>query len=273
MLIADCKGCSYLHWAIGIGLGVRCTHPEHRIDAQPPMPLISAVTNCQFYKAQEADHKSKNSAEKGCRMKQDEKQGLSAHEQASKVSDEGAGNGPDCVVGKQLPAPALLAIEPLARLDQERVRAELSKNQVWLFNYSIIKLDAPDLAKILENWLQALEVTIFPLRIDSIELTFARPLAKGTPTVDGAEAFITFARTCSKLIERVAPEEPTTIHLFWSHRMPSMSDCLNDWRLDLDPIRVEANEAVEQLIRDLDCWLRGMHSFSINLHHQGVGAS
>lgn len=52
MLIADCKGCSYLHWAIGIGLGVRCTHPEHRIDAQPPMPLISAITDCQLYKAQ-----------------------------------------------------------------------------------------------------------------------------------------------------------------------------------------------------------------------------
>lgn len=51
MLIADCKGCSYLHWAIGIGLGVRCTHPEHRIDAQPPMPLISAITDSPLYKA------------------------------------------------------------------------------------------------------------------------------------------------------------------------------------------------------------------------------
>lgn len=206
-------------------------------------------------------------------MKQDGKQDPSAHEQASEVSAEGAGNGTARVVGKELPAPAVFAIEPLARLDQERVRAELNKSKVWLFNYSIIKLDAPDLAKILENWLQALEVDIFPLRIDSIELTFARPLAKGTPTVDGAEAFKTFARTCSKLIERVAPEEPTTIHLFWSHRMSLTSDCLNDWRLDLDPIRVDANEAVAQLIRDLDGWLRGIHSFSINLHHQGVGAS
>ena len=53
MLIADCKGCSYLHWAIGIGLGVRCTNPEHRIDARPPMPLISAITDCQLYKARE----------------------------------------------------------------------------------------------------------------------------------------------------------------------------------------------------------------------------
>lgn len=46
MLIAECKGCRYLHWAIGIGLGVRSTHPEHRIDAQPPVPLISAVEHC-----------------------------------------------------------------------------------------------------------------------------------------------------------------------------------------------------------------------------------
>lgn len=53
MLIADCKGCSYLHWAIGIGLGVRCTHPEHRIDAKLPIPLISAVADCKFYKARE----------------------------------------------------------------------------------------------------------------------------------------------------------------------------------------------------------------------------
>ena len=52
MLIAECEGCSYLHWAIGIGLGVRYTHPEHRIDARPPMPLISAITDCQLYKAQ-----------------------------------------------------------------------------------------------------------------------------------------------------------------------------------------------------------------------------
>lgn len=53
MLIADCKGCSYLHWAIGIGLGVRCTLPERRIDARQPMPLISATTERQLYKAPE----------------------------------------------------------------------------------------------------------------------------------------------------------------------------------------------------------------------------
>jgi hypothetical protein len=60
MLIAECKGCSYLHWAIGIGLGVRCTHPEHRIDAKPPMPLISAVTDCQLYKVRKSAQETEN---------------------------------------------------------------------------------------------------------------------------------------------------------------------------------------------------------------------
>ena len=50
MLIEDCKGCRYLHWAIGIGLGVRCTHPEHRTEAKLPIPLISSVVNCTLYK-------------------------------------------------------------------------------------------------------------------------------------------------------------------------------------------------------------------------------
>ena len=40
MLIANCKGCSYFHSGVGIDLGARCTHPEHRIDAQPSMPLV-----------------------------------------------------------------------------------------------------------------------------------------------------------------------------------------------------------------------------------------
>ena len=60
MLIADCKGCSYLHWAIGIGLGVRCAHSEHRIDAQLPMPVMSAITDCQLYKAPEPAQRIEN---------------------------------------------------------------------------------------------------------------------------------------------------------------------------------------------------------------------
>ncbi len=57
MLTADCRGCSYLHWAIGIGLGVRCTHPDHRLDAQPPMPIIEAISDCKLYKARETVQK------------------------------------------------------------------------------------------------------------------------------------------------------------------------------------------------------------------------
>lgn len=49
MLIAELKGCRYLHWAIGIGLGVRCTHPENRTETKLPKPLISAVENCSLY--------------------------------------------------------------------------------------------------------------------------------------------------------------------------------------------------------------------------------
>lgn len=64
MLIANCKGCSDFHSAVGIDLGARCTHPEHRIDAQLSMPLISAILNWQRYKAPEAEKNSKRSAEK-----------------------------------------------------------------------------------------------------------------------------------------------------------------------------------------------------------------
>lgn len=206
-------------------------------------------------------------------MSQNGKNGSPFDERAAKVSRNAAENSPSNAMNKQLPAPAVLAIEPLARLDQERMRAELRENKSWLFNYSIVKIDAPDLARILNDWLQALEETIFPLRVGSIELTFGQPLAKGTPNADGAEAFTKFARTCSKLIERLAPDEPTTVHLSWSHNMLSMSDCMNDWRLDLDPIRVEVETAVEQLILELDGWLRGMDSFRISLIHPRVAAS
>ena len=206
-------------------------------------------------------------------MSQNGKNGSPFDEQAAKVSHNEAENSPSTAVNKPLPAPALLVIEPLARLNHERVRAELRDYKSWLFNYSIVKIDAPDLARILNDWLQALEATILPLRVGSIELTFGRPLAKDTPNADGAEAFTKFARTCSKLIERVAPDEPTTVHLSWSHNMLSMSDCMNDWRLDLDPIRVEVESAVEQLILELDGWLRGMASFRISLIHPRVAAS
>ena len=48
-------------------MGVRCKHPEHRIDAILPIPLILAIPICQKYKAREADKKSKQSAKNGMR--------------------------------------------------------------------------------------------------------------------------------------------------------------------------------------------------------------
>lgn len=206
-------------------------------------------------------------------MSQNGKNSSPFDERAAKISHNEAENSSSSAVNKPLPAPALLATEPLARLNHERVRAELRNYKSWLFNYSIVKLDAPDLERILNDWLQALEETIFPLRVGSIVLTFGRPLAKGTPNADGAEAFAKFAQTCSKLIKRVAPDEPTNVNLFWSHNMLNMSDSLNDWRLDLDPIRTEVDEAVDQLFVQLNGWLRGMDSFRIHLAHPRVDAS
>jgi hypothetical protein len=125
---------------------------------------------------------------------------------------------------------------------------------------------------VLKAWLPALELNILPFRISSIELTFGGPLTEYTPTSDGVEAFAVFARTCSELIGRVALRESTIIYLCWIQRSPSMSDCLSDWRLDLDPIRAEVNQASERLISDLDGWLEGIQSFSMSLEHSSVDA-
>ncbi len=206
-------------------------------------------------------------------MQNDGTHRASVKKQSSNASNTEGPAGRLSAVGKRLPGPAPLAIKPLSRLARDRVRAELQNDQSWVFNYSIVKLEAPDLAKVLNEWLPALEETIFPLRFGSIVLTFGRPLAKGTPNADGAEAFAKFAQTCSKLIKRVAPDEPTNVNLFWSHNMLNMSDSMNDWRLDLDPIRTEVDEAVDQLFVQLNGWLRGMDSFIIGLVHPRVDAS
>jgi hypothetical protein len=139
-----------------------------------------------------------------------------------------------------------------------------------MFNYSIIKLEAPDLAKVLNEWLPALEATVLPLRISAIEMTFAAPLPTDMSTSDGSEAFAAFARTCSKLIDQAALGQPTTISLFWSVTMPHISDCLNDWRLDLDPVRADVQRAGKQLIQDLEGWLKGMDRFILHLEHTGA---
>lgn len=205
-------------------------------------------------------------------MKNDKTGGASIDEKHSKIEKNRAGACLANAGAKGLPSPASLAIRPLSRLGRDRVRSVLHVNQAWTFNYSIIKLDAPDLAKILDEWLPALKASISPLRIFSIELTFARPLAAGTPTQDGTEAFEAFARTCHELTDRVAPRMRTTISLFWCAHFDVMSDCLNDWQLELDPIRADVNKAAKRLIRDLGPWLEGVHSFSMNLDCPSVKA-
>lgn len=197
-------------------------------------------------------------------MKNEESGGASIDEKHSEIEKNRAGVCLANAGAKRIPPPASLAIGPLTRLGRDRVRSVLHGNQAWTFNYSIIKLDAPDLAKILNEWLVALKASISPLTTSSIELTFARPLSAGTPTQDGTEAFETFAHTCYELINRVGSKAPITISLFWSARFDVMSDCLNDWQLDLDPIRADVNQAAEQLINDLGSWLEGLDSFSMN---------
>lgn len=203
-------------------------------------------------------------------MQNDGTHRASVKKQSSNASNTEGPPGRLSAVGKRLPGPAPLAIKPLSRLARDRVRAELQNDQSWMFNFSIVKLEAPDLAKVLNEWLPALEATVSPLRISAIEMTFATPLTTDVPTSDGAEAFATFARTCSKLIDRVAPAEPTTISIFWSATMPHISDCLNDWRLDLDPIRADVQRAGKQLIQDLESWLKGMNRFILHLEHTGA---
>jgi hypothetical protein len=60
MLIKECQGCSYLHWGVGIGIGVRCTHPQHRTERKLPIPLISEVEDCKLYKKREYNNEQQN---------------------------------------------------------------------------------------------------------------------------------------------------------------------------------------------------------------------
>ena len=54
MLLNECKGCRWCAWMIGIGQGVRCSHPEHRkvgYDGNRA-PTINEVHECKFYQTQ-----------------------------------------------------------------------------------------------------------------------------------------------------------------------------------------------------------------------------
>jgi hypothetical protein len=53
-LSSECNGCSYTHWTVGIGQGIGYTHPENHTTAQPRIPRVSDVLDCQLYKARES---------------------------------------------------------------------------------------------------------------------------------------------------------------------------------------------------------------------------
>ena len=169
-----------------------------------------------------------------------------------------------------LPAPAPLATGPLTRIGTDRVRSVRQADGSWAFNYSITKLDAPDLGVLLAAWAPALIAAVRPLRVSGLELTFSRPLPEGAPVPDGAAAFGAFARDCAALIDRVGPREPTTIGLYWSPVLGGGTDVLDDWRLDLDPVRDEVRGAVRRLYAELGGWVEGLDRLILHLEHPGV---
>ena len=175
------------------------------------------------------------------------------------ASDDTLGTIPMRTIISGLPAPARLATAALNRLNQDRVRAVLQMDKSWAFNYSITKLEAPDLAEVLSNWMPALESSSYPLWISGFEITFGAPVNAHSAIPDGADAFARFALACDELISKVRPGESTAVGIFWSSSLPTMiSDCLNDWELDLDPIRDDVCGAAERLIYELDSWLDGI---------------
>jgi len=166
-----------------------------------------------------------------------------------------------------LPPPASLATETLTRLDRDRVRAVRDKDGSWAFNYSIVKLEAPELAARLTVWADALSQAVAPLRIHSLELTFARPPEGERDAPDGELAFSEFSRTCVDLIGRVSPENDLIISLFWTRTTSWGQECLDDWRLELKPVSDQVDEAGEALLRTLEPWLDGLEGLILNLDY------
>lgn len=173
-----------------------------------------------------------------------------------------------------LPPPASLAAETLTRLDRERVRAVREKDGSWAFNYSLVKLEAPELAARLTVWADALSQAVAPLRIHSLELTFTRPPEGEGDAPDGEPAFSEFSRTCVDLIGRVAPAKDVLVSLFWTRTTSWGQECLDDWRLELRPVSDQVDEAGEALLRTLDPWLEGLDQLILHLDYvvdQGAG--
>lgn len=56
MLSKDCKDCSYMQWMVGIGQGIRCSHPENQKykpkegpgSNQLPVILSFIPENCEY---------------------------------------------------------------------------------------------------------------------------------------------------------------------------------------------------------------------------------
>lgn len=172
-----------------------------------------------------------------------------------------------------VPAPAGLAPEALARLEKDRVRAVRAADGSWSFNYSIVKLDAPELAARLTVWSEALAQAVAPLRVRSVELTFTRPEEGARVTADAELALTEFSRSCVGLLGQVRPEKDVLISLFWSPQIRTQ-ECLDDWRLELNPVRDAVDAAGERLIGTLERWFRGLDLMVLNLDYvadQGAG--
>ena len=46
MLSSYCTNCKFVMWAVGIGQGIRCNHPDVREDGKLP-PIISEIRDCE----------------------------------------------------------------------------------------------------------------------------------------------------------------------------------------------------------------------------------
>lgn len=173
-----------------------------------------------------------------------------------------------------VPAPAGLAPEALTRLNRDRVRAVRGDDGSWAFNYSIVTLEAPELAARLTVWFEALAEAVAPLRLSRVELTFNRPEEGARVSGDAELAFTEFARTCTDLLGQVEPERDVLISLFWTRSSSWAQECLDDWRLELRPVSGEVDAAGETLLRTLEPWLEGLDQMILHLGYpvdQGEG--
>ena len=54
MLTEHCRDCKNVIWMVGLGLGVRCSHPDNKEYSKTNLPpLISSVFDCKIYRKKE----------------------------------------------------------------------------------------------------------------------------------------------------------------------------------------------------------------------------